>query len=334
MKHSTLNPGRRASLRWMAAAGLTANCPTWALAQDTWPSRPVRMVHSSPAGSGADVLARIFAEQLTKALGQTVYVENKAGANGQLAVGEVVRAKPDGYTLLFASASATVLNQAVQPKLPYNVLTDLEPIAQIGSGGILMVVTPDFPAQNLQQFIAEAKAHPGKYNYASWGVGSTGHVTIARLELLTGIKLNHVAYKSVPTILGEMQAGIIKVAMVDVTSAIALVKLGKLRALAITGTQKLPQFPDVPTMAEQGVPMTTDGWYGMFAPAGTSKDIITRLNGEINKSLRSPDLRDRFTQLNMIDKPPLTTPEQFTKTMKTDYETWAKVVKVGTISLN
>lgn len=328
------NSSRRAAL-----GAIVAGCTAWAAphaarAQETWPGKPIRMVHSSPAGSGPDVLARVFAEQLAQALRQPVLVDNRPGANGKIAVEAVVRAKPDGYTVLFSSASATVLNQAVQPRLPFDVLTDLEAIAQIGLGGILMVAAPDFPARNLQEFIAEVKAHPGKYDYASWGVGSTGHLSMAYLESLTGTRLNHVAYKSVPQILGDLQAGLLKVAMVDVTSSIPLVKSGKIRALAITGTQKLPAFADLPTMAEQGVPLDNNGWYGLFAPKGTPKDIVMALNREINKSLRSPELRARFTQLNMMENPPLTTPEQFARTMRSDYETWAKVAKSSNITLD
>ncbi|GLC91539.1 ABC transporter substrate-binding protein [Cupriavidus sp. TA19] len=289
------------------------------------------MVVPSPGGSGPDVLARVFAEQISQALKQPVVVDNKPGANGQLSVDAVVRAQPDGYTVLLASASATVMNQAIQPKLPFNIVDDLVPVAQIGSGGVLLVVTPDFPARDMKSFVATVKAQPGKYDYGSWGIGSGGHLAMAQLHTLAGIDLTHVPYKGVPPILADLQGGVLKIAFVDITTSVPLVKSGKIRPLGITGKRRAPAFPDVPTMAEQGFPMTNEGWYGLFVPKGTPREIVATLNREINKALRSPALGTRFQQLNMMTDPPLTTPDEFARAVRNDYATWANVVKINGI---
>ncbi|WP_444633616.1 Bug family tripartite tricarboxylate transporter substrate binding protein [Cupriavidus oxalaticus] len=329
MKSSPTCRGKRA---WhLAVLTATALAAAPVLAQGTWPSRPIRMVVPSPGGSGPDVLARVFAEQISQALKQPVVVDNKPGANGQLSVGAVVRAQPDGYTILLASASATVMNQAIQPKLPFNIVDDLAPVAQIGSGGVLLVVTPDFPARDMKSFVATVKAQPGKYDYGSWGIGSGGHLAMAQLHTLAGIDLTHVPYKGVPPILTDLQGGVLKIAFVDITTSVPLVKNGKIRPLGITGKHRAPAFPDVATMAEQGFPMTNEGWYGLFVPKGTPREIIVTLNREINRALRAPALTTRFQQLNMMADPPLTTPEEFARTVRNDYATWASVVKVNGI---
>lgn len=323
-RHATL-------VRKIAAVAATVLVAGPALAQDNWPSRPIRLVIPSPGGSGPDVLARVFAEQISQSLRQPVVVDNKPGANGQISVDNVVRAQPDGYTVLFASASATVMNQAVQPRLPYNIVDDLVPVAQIGSGGVLLVVTPDFPASNVKEFVAAVKASPGKYAYGSWGVGSGGHLAMSQLHTLAGVNLVHVPYKGVPPIMTDLQGGVLKIAFVDITTSVPLVKSGKLRALGVTGKHRAPAFPDVPTMAEQGFPMSNEGWYGLFVPKGTPRDIVVTLNREINKALRAPALTTRFQQLNMMPDPPLTSPDEFARTVKHDYLTWANVVKASDI---
>ncbi|WP_317920242.1 tripartite tricarboxylate transporter substrate binding protein [Cupriavidus sp. TA19] len=329
MKSSPTCRGKRA---WhLAVLTATALAAAPVLAQGTWPSRPIRMVVPSPGGSGPDVLARVFAEQISQALKQPVVVDNKPGANGQLSVDAVVRAQPDGYTVLLASASATVMNQAIQPKLPFNIVDDLVPVAQIGSGGVLLVVTPDFPARDMKSFVATVKAQPGKYDYGSWGIGSGGHLAMAQLHTLAGIDLTHVPYKGVPPILADLQGGVLKIAFVDITTSVPLVKSGKIRPLGITGKRRAPAFPDVPTMAEQGFPMTNEGWYGLFVPKGTPREIVATLNREINKALRSPALGTRFQQLNMMTDPPLTTPDEFARAVRNDYATWANVVKINGI---
>lgn len=326
MTQRTARLARNAAI--LAAAALATGA---ALAQDNWPSRPIRMIVPSPGGSGPDVLARVFAEQLAQALRQPVVVDNKPGANGQLAVDTAVRSQGDGQTLLLASASATVMNQAMQPKLPYNIVTDLIPVAQIGAGGVLLVVTPDFPAKTVKEFVGVARANPGKYAYGTWGIGSGGHLAMAQLHALSGIEVTHVPYKGVPPILTDLQGGVIKVAFVDISTSVPLVKSGKIRPLGVTGKARAPAFPDVPTMAEQGYPMTNEGWYGLFVPKGTPAAIVQTLNREINKALRSPALATRFQQLNMLADPPLTSPDEFARTVRNDYATWANVVKTNNI---
>lgn len=338
METDMRNPDRRRTLRHagclavaiLAAAGSLAPLQA-ARAQAPWPAHPIRLVVPSSAGSGTDLFARLLAERLGKALGQTVVVDNKAGATGMIGNDTVAKARPDGYTLLFTFAASVVINQTLQPKLPYDALRDLVPVAQVGAGGNFLVVSPDFPARDLKEFVTYMKAHPDAYDYASWGVGSGGHLTMESLKMQTGIKLRHVPYKTVPQILNDLQGGIIKVAFVDSSSPLQLIRAGKIRPLALSGTHRGPALPGLATMTEQGVPFDTDSWYGMFAPAGTPAPIVQRLNAEVNRMLGDPAMRERFRQLNLAQMPAKSS-EQFAQTVRSDIQAWGEVIRVNRIS--
>ncbi|WP_417282491.1 Bug family tripartite tricarboxylate transporter substrate binding protein [Comamonas sp.] len=301
-------------------------------AQEAWPKRPVRMVIASPGGSGPDVLLRVMTERVSQALKQPVVVDNRPGANGHLATIEVAKAPADGYTVLFASAAGTVVNQALQPDLALNVLAKFTPVAQIGAGGIHLVTSPDFPAANLQEFIAYVKANPGKLNYASWGVGSTGHLVMESLKNQYKLDVRHVPYKSVPQIYQDMGGGIIKVAFVDATSSLPLIKNGKLKALGNTGTARGPALPELATFTEQGVKFAADGWYGVFVPKGTPDAVVSRLHREFLKVMMDPAMKERLLQFNMAH-PPLKSPEEFCKTVAADLLLWQSIVKTNGIRI-
>ncbi|WP_420995275.1 Bug family tripartite tricarboxylate transporter substrate binding protein [Cupriavidus sp. 30B13] len=325
--------GRRRAARLLAAAlAAGALAPFHAArAEAPWPARPIRLVVSSAAGSGTDLFARLLAERLGKSLGQTIVVDNRTGATGMIGNDMVAKAKPDGYTLLFTYAASVVINQTLQPKVPYDALRDLVPVAQVGAGGNLLVVSPDFPARDLKSFVAYMKGHPDSYDYASWGIGSGGHLTMESLKMQTGIKLRHVPYKTVPQILNDLQGGIIKVAFVDASSPLQLIRAGKIRPLALSGSHRGPALPELATMTEQGVRFDTDSWYGMFAPAGTPAPIVQRLNAEVNRVLADPAMRERFDQLNMAQMPAKTS-EQFAQTVRADIQAWGEVIRVNRIS--
>ncbi|WP_035883993.1 Bug family tripartite tricarboxylate transporter substrate binding protein [Cupriavidus metallidurans] len=323
---------RRNALRLFAMLGLGAALrPAGAAA--TWPSRPIRLVVPASAGSGPDLFARPLAEMIGKRLGQSFVIDNKPGATGIIGNDIVAKAAPDGQTLLFTYAATVVINQTLQPKMPYDGLRDLAPIAQIGAGGNFLVVAPDFPARNLKEFVAHIRARPDAYDYASWGIGSGGHLTMEALKMQTGIRLRHVPYKTVPQILNDMQGGVVRVAFVDTSSSLPLLRAGKLRALAVSGTRRGSASPDVPTMTEQGYPFDTNSWYGMFAPAGTPDAIVQRLNAEVNLALASAEMRERFMQLNMAD-PPIRTAAQFAQTVRDDVTAWGNVIRANHITVD
>lgn len=334
LSEDTPGRSRRDVLRLLAMLGLgTALRPVTANAATKWPSRPIRLVVPASAGSGPDLFARPLADVLGKRLGQSIVIDNKAGATGIIGNDIVAKAAPDGQTLLFTYAATVVINQTLQPKMPYDGLRDLVPIAQVGAGGNFLAVVPDFPARNLKEFVAHVRAKPDAYDYASWGIGSGGHLTMEALKMQTGIRMRHVPYKTVPQILNDMQGGIVKVGWVDTSSSLPLIRAGKLRALAISGTRRGSATPDILTMTEQGYPFDTNSWYGLFAPAGTPNDIVQRLNAEVNRALISADMRERFLQMNMADWP-IKTPEQFAQTIRDDVATWGNVIRTNHITVD
>lgn len=325
-----VDAGRRRALALGGAtlAGLVAP----ALAQEPYPSRTVTMILGSGPGSGADLLCRLIAQGLGAALRQPFIADNRVGANGAIAGQAVVRAKNDGHTLLFGSASGTVINQATQPKAPFDTLTDLVPIAQIGTGGVPVVVSPRIPATDMAGFIAHIKANPGKYPYASWGIGSSAHLIMEWLKATYKLDLGHVPYKSVPAINQDLQGGVIDIALIDSGSALPLHKAGRIKVLGLTGTRLPPGFTDVQLMSQQGIAFSTDGWYGLFAPRDTPEPIVALLNREVLKLLAAPDFQAKARLLNLGDSP-VKTPEQFARTVRDDLATWQQIVKSNNIRL-
>jgi tripartite-type tricarboxylate transporter receptor subunit TctC len=304
-----------------------------AAADTAYPTKPITIVLGNSAGSGGDLLCRVLATGLSAALKQTVIVDNRVGANSTIASMAVVNAKPDGYTLLFGNASSTVINQAVQKNHRFDSRTDLTAIAQVGAGGVALVATPDFPPNDMKEFIAAAKAQPGKYNYATWGIGSQGHLVMQGLEQQSGIRMNHVPYKSISAITQDMQGSTINIGFMDVASAMPLVKTGRLKVLGLTGSLRSPGLPAAPLMSEQGIDFRTDGWYGVFAPKGTPAPVVALLNQEVNRLLASQELRDRLLQLN-IGNPPVKSPEEFAKTIRDDLKVWEQIAQRADIRLD
>jgi len=323
----------RCSRRHALIAMGAAVCAVPAGAQETYPSRPITLILGNSAGSGGDLLCRVLALGLSTALKQPVIVDNRVGANSAIAGQAVARARPDGYTLLFGNASSTVINQAVQKTVPFDARTDLAAIAQVGAGGVVLVATPDFPANDMKEFIAAAKANPGKHDYATWGIGSQGHLVMEWIERQSGIRVNHVPYKSITAITQDMQGGVVRVGFTDVASAMPLVKQGRLKVLGLTGSLRSPGLPSAPLMSEQGVAFTTDGWYGVFAPKGTPEPVIALLNQEINRLLASPALRDRLLQLNIADAP-VKSPQEFANTVRDDLKVWEQIARSADIKLD
>ncbi|OZI28664.1 ABC transporter substrate-binding protein [Bordetella genomosp. 1] len=318
-------PKRRAMLLGAMLMGLGINAVA---APDTWPDRPIRLVVAGSSGAGGDIFARLVAAPLAKALGQPVVVEAKPGANGMIACETVAKATPDGYTLLFAPSSAILLNPVVLPSLPYDTEKDLLPIAQVGAAGILLVANPSTGFKNLADMVAYAKANPGKLAYGSWGTGSSGNLAMEGIKAHYGLDMPHVPYKQLVTESTDLIANNISVGFMDIASPIPHMRAGKLVALGQTGSRRWPASMDVPTLAEQGYTFEADGWYGVFAPAGTPPAIVTRLNAEIYRAQHAPDVREKIEGQNMI-VPANMSAQDFAASIKRDAVIWQGLAKVA-----
>ena len=297
-----------------------------------YPERPIRMIVPFSPGGTSDLVARIMAQKLGDDLGQTVIVDNRGGAGSTLGVNIATKSTPDGYTLLVAHI-ALAINQTLYSKLPYNALTDLAPIAKLGISPSAVVVNNNLPAKNMKELIALAKKTPGKLNYGSAGIGSAGHLSVALLEHVAGIKLTQVPYKGggpsvAATISGEVQLSIPVMA-----SAANHVKAGRLRMLAVTSAKRTQAFPDVPTAREAGVPdYVYETWFGLFTPSGVSRSIVARLNQSTVKALGMSDVREQFLSQGLEADP--STPAELSKTLRDDTAIWARIIKSAGIPIN
>lgn len=299
------------------------------LAQSEWPSRPIRLVVPSAAGGASDTFARLIAVDLGAALKTSVVVDNKPGANGRIGTQILLNSPPDGYTILLSFGSAVVAVPALYPGEP-NDARKLQPVARFGAQGAMIVVTPDVPVQNLRQLIDYAKASKTPISYATYGVGSGAHVMMEAFSRSAGIKMEHIPYKESTRVVADMQGGTLKLAAIDVVSPIPFIQQGKLRALAVSGHQRLPATSQIPTMEEQGFPIFLETFYGIFVPMGTPRPIVERLNAEVNAIVSSPAMLERFTQLNLA-RTPTVTPEQFATYIKEEFANWEKVVRENAI---
>ncbi len=326
------------SRRTLLASSSLLALPAHVLAQAagnaaSWPNRPIKLVVPGPAGVGGDIFARMLAAPLQEALKQSVVIENKAGANGIIGNDAVAKAAPDGYTFLFTPSSSIAINPILQPKMPYDTVRDLTPVAQIGLSGFLLVSNPSTGFKNLDDMVRYAKANPGKLSYATWGNGSSGHLAMESIKAHHKIFMPHIPYKGVLPALTDLLANNITVGFIDIASPVPHVKAGRLVALGCTGSSRGPALPDVPTLSEQGFRFDTDGWYGVFAPAGTPPAVIQRLNSEINRLLATDEVIQKFAQNNM-PKPPIKTADQFAATVKKDVETWQGLAKVARLTID
>jgi len=294
-----------------------------------YPTRPVQMLVGQAAGSSSDISARLIAQYLSEHLGQQFVVEIRPGATGNIATEVVVHATPDGYTLLLVNSQNTI-NAALVPNLPFDFVRDIVPIAIIDRVALVMEVLPSFPAKTVPEFIAYAKANPGKINMASAGVGGPQHVAGELFKYMAGVDLVHVPYHGTTPALVDLLAGNVQV-MFDVTpTSLAHIKAGELRALAVTTPQRLDFLPDVPTVAEFLPGYEAFGWIGFGAPKGTPAAIIDALNKSINAAIADPAVKGRLLDLGALVMPP-NSPAEFAKFIAADTEKWTKVVKFANL---
>ncbi len=307
----------------LAAAMLVAS-PAFA---QGWPSRPVRVVAAYPAGGSIDIVARLVSQRLGESLGQPFIVENKAGAAGNIGTDFVAKAAPDGYTLLMGSAAAISSAPNVYAKLPYDPLKDLLPIVLVANQPNALIVRPGLAANNVREFIALARANPGKLNYGSSGVGASQHMTAELFAMMTGVQITHVPYKGGAPAMADLMSGQIDFMFDPVPTSIQVVRSGKVRALAVTSLRRSEVMPDLPSMAEAGLDgFELRGWIGLLAPANTPRDLVQRLNGEVLKMLAA-DLRGKLLELGLDVAGG--TPEQFAAFIREDIAKYGRIVKTS-----
>jgi tripartite-type tricarboxylate transporter receptor subunit TctC len=303
----------------------TALLSTAALAQ-TYPAKPVRIVVGYPPGGPTDVIARTVAQKLTIALGQQVIVDNRPGASGMIGAEQVVKAAPDGYTLLTVPITYAV-TPSVYPKMPYDAEKDLAPVALVAASPFILVVHPTLPVKTVKELIALAKSRPGQINYASASTGGMPHLAGELFNMMTGVKLTHIPYKGAAPATVDLLAGQVSLMFNNMLSAMPLVKANKLRAVAVTSLKRSAAIPELPTIAEMVKGFEASGWYGAFAPAATPKDIIAKLNAEINKLMRLPDVAQRLAG-DGVEAASMT-PAEFGAYLHSEIAKWGKVVKIS-----
>ena len=300
-----------------------------AFPQAQWaPSRPVRFVVPFAPGGSTDTLARTMATKLADALGQQVVVDNRSGGNGNIGMEIVANSPPDGHTLVLGYIANLAIAPSLYQKMPYDPVKDFAPITQPASSPNVLTVHPSVQAKNLKELIALAKANPGKISFASTGVASVGHLTGELINNLAGIRMTHVPYKGSGQAVTDVLGGHVQAMFSGFSSTIAHIKSGKLRALAVTGAQRSPALSEVPTIAEQGFPgVEATAWYGVLAPTGTPKPVVTRLHDDLVKILKQPDVVQRLDGLGFEIVG--STPEQFSAYIRSEIKKWAKVVKAS-----
>jgi tripartite-type tricarboxylate transporter receptor subunit TctC len=318
---------RRRFLHQAVAAGAVCAAARGARAQ-AYPARPLRWVVGFPPGGGADIVSRIMAPWLAERLGQPVVIENKPGASSNISIQAVVNSPPDGYTLLFIPASAAV-NVSLFDNLQFNLLRDIAPVSGLIDFPLVMVANPSLPAKTVPEFIAYAKANPGKISVGSFGTGSTSHVAGELFKMMTGINMIHVPYRGGAAMLADLVGGQVQVAFDVLTGALAHIRSGSLHALAVAGKHRSEALPDVPTIGETVAGYEANSWCGVGVPRGTSAEIVERLNLEINAGLANPTIKARLA--DVATTPMVFTPAEFGAYMAAEVEKWGKVVKASGI---
>jgi tripartite-type tricarboxylate transporter receptor subunit TctC len=310
----------------LAAAIVVAGAPA---AAQPWPSRPVRIVAPFPPGGGTDTVARVLAQKFTEQVGASFVVENRPGAAGVLGAELVARAAPDGHTLLI-SAPEMSINPSMRSKVPYDALKDFAHISQLTAGQFMLSCHPSVPARSVKELIAIATSRPGQLNYSSSGTGGINHLAGELLQSMGGFRWVHVPFKGAGPAIVAAISGEVDCAFAATTGMVEHARAGKVRPLAVTGGKRFGELPHVPTVAEAGVPgYEVTGWYGFYAPAGTSTDIVRRLHAEARRGLNSPDVKDRLEKAG--NDVVTSAPEEFAQFLRAEIAKWAKVIKAANL---
>ena len=299
----------------------------------TYPARPVRLLVPSTPGGSVDTLSRTIAARLSERWGQQVVVDNRAGAGGVIAAETTAKAPPDGYTLLMCTIASCATNVSLHRNLPYDPVRDFAPVTLVATQNLMLLIHPSVPAQSVKELVALAKAHPGKYSFASAGNGTGGHLSGELFRLLAGIDLLHIPYKGVAPALVDVVSGQVTMTFASILSALPQVKSGKVRALAVTGAKRSPAAPEMPTMMEAGVKgYESATWYGVLAPARTPRPIIEKLNSNIVAVIHQPEVKERLSREGA--DPVGGSAAEFAAYIRSEIAKWSKVVNTAKIQLN
>jgi tripartite-type tricarboxylate transporter receptor subunit TctC len=318
------------SFTWLTF--LCAVCLPALLHAQAYPAKPVRIIVPFSPGGATDIVARLVGQKLTELWGQTVVVDNRAGASGNIGAELAAKSPPDGYTLFMPSGSVVTANQHMMKRLTWNPERDLVPITNVASGPQAVAVHPSFPARGIRGLIEIAKARPGEITFGSAGVGTQTHLAAENLLFTAGINATHIPYKGEGPAMVDLVAGQIIFVTPNLSAAIGFVQAGKLRALGVTSRKRAPQLPDVPAVAETLSGFENLGWFGLMAPAGTPKNVIDRVHGDTVKVLASADIRKRFEDIGMV--PVGNRPDDFGKAIREESARWAKVIRERKLEAN
>jgi tripartite-type tricarboxylate transporter receptor subunit TctC len=297
-----------------------------------WPTKPMRIIVMYGPGSTLDIIARLIGPKYSESLGQPVIVENRPGAGGAIGMDMAAKAAPDGHTLTIGATGPSVTNPLLYPKIPFDPLRDFTYISQLATGPAVIAVHPSIPAHTLKDLVALAKSRPGQLNYGTPGVGTSPHLAGELLKMVTGANIVHIPYKGNAEAITDLLGGQISIVFTGVPPVVPLVQAGRVKLLATTGEKRVPALPQLPTIAETGYAAAGMSiWYGLVAPAGVPREIVTRLNKEAHRVMALPDIKERFVQLGT--EPVTGTPEAFTQLVRDELAKWGKVIKAANIKV-
>ncbi|MDO8768121.1 MAG: tripartite tricarboxylate transporter substrate binding protein [Burkholderiaceae bacterium] len=318
-------------LRMLGVASLVA--ASLASQAQTWPERPVRLVVPFPAGGATDLVARVIAQRVSKDIGQQVIVDNKAGAGGTIGSAEAAKSTADGYTLLLTTSSTHAISPHLMSKLPYDPIRDFTPIAHLADAASVLLVTPSLPVKTMAELIDYAKKHPGQLNYASSGNGTIVHLTTEAFKAQAGIFITHVPYKGTALAIPDVIAGSVQVLIDAIPSGMPHVKSGRLRALAVTGEKRSALAPELPTVAEAGLPgFSSVTWFGLYAPRGLKPELVARVHEAFEKAAHAPDVVESLAKLG-VEPSPLGSPAKFAAMVSADSQRWARIIRERKITI-